>query len=181
MAKPAQRKLKVFQAQIGFFDTVVAAPSRAAALRAWGIHQDLFASGQAQIAVDPQAVEVALAHPETPLKRAVGTADAFGLESRNLPTVPDAPKRPADKPKTKAIRATSRKPAADRSALDAAEAVLRSLDDDRRQEETAFRHRQDLLDAAREAAQAVYVENQKSAAAAIAKARAANRKAGGEV
>jgi len=40
---PAKRKLKVFQAQLGFYDTVVAVPGRAAALRAWGVHQDLFA------------------------------------------------------------------------------------------------------------------------------------------
>ena len=35
-------KLKVSQAQFGFFDTVVAAPSQAAALRAWGVNQNLF-------------------------------------------------------------------------------------------------------------------------------------------
>jgi len=38
----AGRKLKVFQAQFGFFDTVVAAPSRAAALRAWGARQKIY-------------------------------------------------------------------------------------------------------------------------------------------
>ena len=43
----AGRKLKVFQAQFGFYDTIVAAPSQAAALRAWGVNQNLFASGEA--------------------------------------------------------------------------------------------------------------------------------------
>ena len=51
----AVRKLKVFQAQFGFYDTVVAAPSRAAALRAWGTHQNLFASGEAKVATDEAA------------------------------------------------------------------------------------------------------------------------------
>jgi hypothetical protein len=32
-------KLKVFQAQFGFYDTVVTAPSQAAALCAWGVSQ----------------------------------------------------------------------------------------------------------------------------------------------
>ena len=69
------RRLKVFQVHLGFYDTVVAAPSQAAALRAWGTHQNLFADGQARVTDDPQAIEAALAYPETPLKRAsVSTA-----------------------------------------------------------------------------------------------------------
>ena len=71
------RRLKVFQAQFGFYDTVVAAPSQAAALRAWGTRQDLFASGDARRATDEAAVAAALAHPETLLRRAVGSADPF--------------------------------------------------------------------------------------------------------
>ena len=42
----AGRKLKVFQAQFGFYDTIVAAPSQAAALRACG-----FTAGE-QVLVD---------------------------------------------------------------------------------------------------------------------------------
>nr|MBA3810869.1 cell envelope biogenesis protein TolA [Caulobacteraceae bacterium] len=80
MAKAVKRKLKVFQAQFGFHDSVVAAPSQAAALRAWGTHQNLFADGQARIANDAKAVAAARAHPETPLRRAVGSSDAFALE-----------------------------------------------------------------------------------------------------
>ena len=60
MTKPHARKLKVFQAQLGFFDSVVAAPSKAAALRAWGTHQDLFASGDARIVTDKAAAAAAL-------------------------------------------------------------------------------------------------------------------------
>jgi hypothetical protein len=55
----AGRKLKVFQAQFGFYDTVVAAPSRAAALHAWGSRQDLFANGQAKVTTDEAAVAAA--------------------------------------------------------------------------------------------------------------------------
>ena len=60
MAKARERRLKVFQTHLGFFDTVVAAPSQAAALRAWGLHQNIFADGLARIADDPQAVAAAL-------------------------------------------------------------------------------------------------------------------------
>jgi hypothetical protein len=73
--KTAARKLKVFQAQFGFYDTVMAAASQAAALRVWGTHQNLFASGQAKLSDDLRAVDAALAHPQTPLMRAVGSSD----------------------------------------------------------------------------------------------------------
>jgi hypothetical protein len=174
----AGRRLKVFQAQFGFFDSVVAAASRAAALRAWDTHQDLFASGEAKQTTDEAAVAAALKHPETPLRRAVGSNDPFELEPSRLPK-PPAPKRPSAKAsaKPKAARA---KPAADRTALDAAEAALRKLDDDRKREEAAIRQRQDDLDAAKSAAQDAYVERRKAAKAAIVEARRTYRKAGGE-
>src|SRR4029079_17852375 len=66
-------RLKVFQAHLGFFDTVVAAPSRAAALKAWGSRQDLFRDGQARPASDPGAIAAALAKPGLVLRRPVGS------------------------------------------------------------------------------------------------------------
>ena len=84
----AGRKLKVFQAQFGFYDTIVAAPSQAAALRAWGTHQNLFANGDAKVTTDEAAVAAATAYPETPLRRAVGSSDPFALEPTSLPKVP---------------------------------------------------------------------------------------------
>ena len=42
------RRLKVFKTPIGFHDAYVAAPSRAAALRAWGAGTDLFSAGIAE-------------------------------------------------------------------------------------------------------------------------------------
>jgi len=179
LAKAPVRRLKVFQAQFGFYDSVVAAPSQAAALRAWGVHQNLFADGRAQITEDGQAVEAALAHPETPLRRAVGSTDPFALEPTGLPKVPDAPRRPAAKPAPKAKAAARPKPPADRSALNAAEAKLRKLDEARKREEADFRRREAEIQAAREAAQTRYVEGRKAATAAVVAARTAYRKAGG--
>jgi hypothetical protein len=183
MASKGERRLKVFQAQLGFFDTIVAAPSQAAALRAWGVHQNLFADGQARVADDPPAIAAALAQPGIPLRRAPGSQDPFAREAASLPRVPDAPKTAKGKGKTKgrteAAAAAPPRPPADRSALDAAEAALRHLDHDRRAEEAAFRQRQEALDADREAAQAAYVARHEAVGRALAAARAAYRKAGG--
>jgi hypothetical protein len=180
MAKRAKRRLKVFQAQIGFYDTVVAAPSQAAALRAWGVHQDLFAAGQATVTDDAQAVEAAMARPETPLRRAVGSEDAFALEPAGLPNVLHTAKKPAGAAIRTKPEPRPPKPAADRSALDAAQAALRKLDEDRKREEAALRRRQDELAAERETAQEAYVTGRKAATAAIVTARQAYREAGGK-
>ena len=176
----AARKLKVFQAQFGFYDTVVAAPSRAAALRAWDTHQNLFASGDAKVATDGAAIAAALEHPETPLRRAVGSTDPFQLEPANLPKIPDAPKQAKVKATAKPKTAAPTKPPANRTALDAAEFALRKLDEARKSEEADFRRRQEALDAAKMAAQSAFVEGRKAATAAIVKARDAYQKAGGE-
>ena len=180
MAKVPGRRLKVFQAQIGFYDTVVAAPSQAAALRAWDIHQNLFGDGRARICDDAQAIEAASAHPETPLRRAIGSTDPFALEPANLPTVPGAPKRSIPKGAGKAKPERPKKPPADRTALTAAEAKVRQLDADRMKEEASLRRRQDELDAERDAAQDAYTKGRKAATAAVVQARQAFRKAGGE-
>ncbi len=172
------RRLKVFQAQFGFYDTVVAAPSQAAALQAWDTRQNLFADGQAWLADDAQAVRAALDHPGTPLRRAVGSTDPFGLEPAGLPNIPDAPRREAASPQAKARR--PERPPADRSALDAAQAALRKFEDRRKAEEADFRRRQAALDEERNAAQSAYVEGHKAMAATVADARQAYRKAGGE-
>ena len=186
------RKLKVFQAQFGFYDSVVAAPSQAAALRAWGTHQNLFASGEAGETTDEAAVAAALAHPETPLRRPLGSKDPFELEPKNLPKAPDAPKRaPAKaaakaKPVPKAEPEPPPKPKADRSVLDAAEAALSKLDQARKREEAQLAERKAELDRrqaqlAKEQgkAQDAYVTARKAATSAVVAARKAYRLAGG--
>ncbi len=180
VAKGKGRPLKVFQAQFGFYDTIVAAPSQAAALKAWGIHQNLFASNDARLITDEAAVAAALEHPETPLRRAVGSTEPFQLEPASLPKVPPAPKPRAPKAAAEAKSVPPPKPPADRTALDAAELVLRQLDDARKSEEANLCQRQEALDAAKAAAQSAYVGDRKAATAAVVKARNAYRKAGGE-
>jgi hypothetical protein len=184
LPKTPTRKLKVFQTQFGFFDTVLAAPSQAAALRAWGTHRNLFATGHAKLATDEAAIAAALEHPGILLRRAVGSNDPFALEPASLPKIPDEPKatpvatrisRSKPKPKAEPVR----KPPADRSRLGAAEAALGELDNRRKQEEADLRRQQEELDAKRTAAQQSYLEARKQATAALVAARDAYRKAGG--
>ena len=172
------RKLKVFQAQFGFYDTVVAAPSQVAALRAWETRQNLFASGDAKVTTDAAATAAALEQPLTPLRRAVGSNDPFQLEPASLPKIADSPESRPAKPLSEA-RPKARPPP-DRAALDAAEAALDALEQARKREEKGFRARQAKLDAALTSAQETYVRKRTAAAAAVTQARTAYRRAGGE-
>jgi type IV secretory pathway VirB10-like protein len=181
MAAAKGRKLKVFQAPFGFHESVVAAPSQAAALRAWGSHQNLFAEGLATITTDAAAVAAALEHPETPLRRAIGSNDPFELESTNLPEVPSADKGRAAKP----VRGTAGKPKPappppDRSALDKAEREMKRLEDQRRREEDRFSRRWDALHREQGAARQKYADARDAADAAVEAARKAYRRAGGK-
>ena len=143
------RALKVFQTQIGFYELIVAAPSQAAALRAWGCHLNLFADGSARLATDARAIEAALAQPGVPLKRGVGSHDAFSLKP-GLPRLPELgkaePKKSGSRPST--VSKVKPKPGAkpqpeppDRRALDAAEAESRRIDVERRREIELFAER----------------------------------------
>jgi hypothetical protein len=177
MAKTSGRKLKVFEAQFGFYDSVVAAPSQAAALRAWGIRQNLFAEGRARITDEPQAVEAARTHPGTPLRRAIGSKHPFQLAPSALPDIPGAPKQPAAKSRS-APKPVATRPA-DRSKLDVAEAALKALDERRKREDARLRGRQADLEREMAKRQAAYVARRKTATAAVVAARRAYRKAGG--
>jgi hypothetical protein len=111
-------KLKVFRTAIGFHDAYVAAPSRAAALRAWGADKDLFARGSAEEVTDPALMTEALERPGEVVRRSRGTAaEQFAA----LP--PMAEKRRATAEAVDAPLVPLRaKP--DRGELDAAEAAL---------------------------------------------------------
>jgi hypothetical protein len=180
MARAAKKRLKVFQASLGFFDSVVAVSSRPAALEAWGVRQNLFADGQAKPATDAAAIEAALAHPGTPLRRAAGSHGPFELDPGGLPDVPDAPKPKAKAAAPKAAPAAKPKPAPDRRALDHAEAALHAFDQARKVEEADFRRRREALDAEETEAQQAYVKGRRAAKDKLDAARQAYTQAGGE-
>ena len=66
-------RLKVFVTSDGLTDYVVAVSSRAKALAAWGVRQDVFKEGQAHETDDPALVKAALARPGEVLRRPSGT------------------------------------------------------------------------------------------------------------
>jgi len=105
-------RLKVFSANMGFFETVVAAPSQKAALAAWGTTQNLFSEGMAKLAEDPEIVAQALASPGKVLRRAVGSKAAFSAQ----PAPPGVPEG----------RRKGSRPAPDRSKLTKAEKALKA-------------------------------------------------------
>lgn len=66
-------RLKVFVTSDGLTDYVVAVSSKAKALAAWGVRQDLFKEGAAHEADDPALVKAALAQPGEVLRKPAGT------------------------------------------------------------------------------------------------------------
>ena len=181
MAPAKARKLKVFQAPFGFHESVVAAPSQAAALRAWGSHQNLFAEGLAKVTTEAAAVEAALSHPETPLRRAIGSTDAFELEAASLPKIPRTTKTATDtKAKDPAPKPKPAPSPPDRSPLDKAEQELGRLEDQRRREEDRFSRRWEELHREQEEARQKYADAKESADQAVKAARKEYRRSGGK-
>jgi hypothetical protein len=132
----ANRPLKVFRTHLGFFDTIVAAPSMKAALDAWGVTQNLFHSKLAEITNDPKSVMAALAKPGVVLRRPAGSNDAF-TENPDLPMVRVAKRAKAAKAAKSAgqqklpLPRPQPKPV-DRRKLDAAEEALAELEAEER-------------------------------------------------
>jgi colicin import membrane protein len=83
---------KVYEAHLGFYDTVVAAFSQKSALAAWGSSSDLFQMGIARITDDPAKIKAALSKPGLVLRRPAGTNIAFS-ENPPLPKLDAKQKR----------------------------------------------------------------------------------------
>jgi type IV secretory pathway VirB10-like protein len=175
----AARRLKVFQAVFGFHESVVAAPSQTAALSAWGAHQNLFADGAATLVADPDIVAAALAHPLTPLRRAVGSKGPFGLDAPPpaLDIAPARAKPPKSGRQAKAAPSRAAAPPPDRSALDAAEAALEQLEAAQKRERQDLRRRREALDAEEAGARVRWAKDRAQARKAMKRERRAYLKA----
>ena len=109
------RALKVFRTAIGFHDAYVAAPSRKAALEAWGSDRNLFASGRAEIVTDTKLIQAPLARPGEVIKVKRGSA------REHLAALP----RTKPKPKASSVSESGPTiPRPSRKALDRAEAAI---------------------------------------------------------
>lgn len=123
------RALKVFRTSAGFHDAYVAAPSRKAALAAWGANVDLFARGIAEQVTDPALTKAPLAQPgEVIMLSRGGLADqlkAMGprkvaAKAKKTAAAPAKPKR-ASKPPSRAKLDAAEKALEQAGAAQAAE------------------------------------------------------------
>ena len=80
-------KLKLFKSVIGFHDAYVAAPSRKAALTAWGASTDLFSAGLAE-QVDADICEDAFERPGEIVTRKRGSASEWTQRAKPKPKKP---------------------------------------------------------------------------------------------
>jgi hypothetical protein len=165
------RRLKVYFARLGFFESVVAAPNQAEALQAWGVHQDLFAAGEACEATD-KAARAALSHPGEPLKRAMGGDGPFALDAD-----PPEMREQRDRGGRKASPA---KAPPDRSALDAAEARFEHVKEAHARGEAEFYRRREALAAEEADARREWLQACKAAEREVQRERRAFAKAGGK-
>jgi len=117
------RRLNVFRTNAGFYDAYIAAPSRMAALAAWGAKGDLFAREAAEEVTDPSLTAEPLAHPGEVIRK------------------PRGPFSPVPAPKPSQSRA---KPPS-RSALDKAEASIADFEKSAAAELADLKEREDAL------------------------------------
>jgi hypothetical protein len=90
-------RLKVFVTSDGLTDYVVAVSSKAKALAAWGVRQDVFKEGRAREVADPDLIAAATARPGEVLRRPAGTRGELArLKPPKLkPARPAAPAGPS--------------------------------------------------------------------------------------
>jgi hypothetical protein len=122
-------RLKVFCATSGFHDSIVAAPSRPAALKAWGAKTDLFSMGVAKQVTDPKLVKQALERP----------GEVIRLSRSGGEEAPAPKKKP---------RASAKRPS--RAKLAAAEEKLAELDKKQGKEKEAIERELKALEVKRD-------------------------------
>ena len=178
MAKKSERKpkLKVFRTPIGFHDAYVAAPSRKAALEAWGADSNIFAQGMAEEVTDPKLMEQPLADPGKVIRRRRASADEHFAElERASPKAKKAARKEDDGGNVVELKPKSRpKPKPSRDEVDAAEEALekagkkqrrrlgeiddkvRELERRRRELQRKYEEEADLLERRRDKAKSAY-------------------------
>jgi len=178
------RKLKVYRTAVGFRDAYVAAPSQAAALRAWGTRKNLFARGAAEQVTDTELVQEALSKPGEVVYRTRGSLEeqvaALGPTPKPQPQPqPEAPPEPGD-PEAPAAKRRPRakpKPRPSRAKLEAAEEALASLAEERETAEREMRAREEALKRERTAMEKAHAAQRDRLERERDRARAAYEKA----
>ena len=139
------RKLKVFRTSTGFHDAYVAAPSRQAALDAWGAEANLFARGVAEEVIDPKLTAEPLKRPGEVIKLSRGDLSAqlkaLGPRKQKVTAKAAAPEEVVAKPR----KAAKPKPPPKRDKVDAAEAALKQMRERHAKEARAFEAKLEAL------------------------------------
>ena len=167
------RKLKVFRTPTGFHDAYVAAPSRKAALKAWGADADLFARGTAEQITDPRLMAEPLKHPGEVIRVSRGDL-AAQLKALGPRKKPAAKKKPESKPASKPPKP---KPPPRRDKVDEAEAALDQARHTQAGERAALEKQRDAIDRKLEALETRHEEEIARLEERFENARAAYRAA----
>ncbi|HLH87011.1 MAG TPA: cell envelope biogenesis protein TolA [Xanthobacteraceae bacterium] len=158
------RKLKAYEASVGFFDLAVAAPSMKAALQAWGAERNLFHEGVARESKDPDVIATTMANPGVVLKRPVGSAARF-REHAELPTyLAGSGAAKADRKSAVATnkhQQRSSEPSVNRKAALASEREQRRRERERAKHAAAERRQQHAVDEAQGALDAARRRHQR--------------------
>jgi len=159
------RQLKVFRTMTGFHDAYVAAPSRAAALRAWGATTDLFAMDAAEEVTDPKLTAEPLTRPGEVIKQlrgsdeehlaAAGPAKKSKAKASSLPKAKPRPSRVNLEKAERRLEDAEAGLAKEREAFERENAALREREDAAHR---AFEEKRHKLDAARQAEAEAYDE-----------------------
>ena len=142
-------KLKVFCTTSGFHDSIVAAPSRPAALKAWGAKTDLFSMGAARLVTDPKIARKALDRPGEVIR----LKRSGGGEEVAAPRKKAKPKKPPSRTRLKAAENKLAKLETEQAReLQAIERKLKALE--KMRDQLAARHKKARSSAERQAEQA---------------------------
>jgi hypothetical protein len=146
------RKLKVFRTSTGFHDAYVAAPSRQAALKAWGADANLFARGVAEQVTDPKLTAEPLKRPGEVIRLSRGdlSAQLKALGPRKKTAKAKEPEEVVSKPR----KGAKPKPPPRRDKVDAAEAALKAARQRHRAAEKKLEDERDAIECKLEALRA---------------------------
>jgi len=175
------RKFKVFRTPIGFHDAYVAAPSRKAALEAWGADSNIFAQGIAEEVTDPALMEEPLARPGEVIRRARGSAEEHvaAADSQRLAKKEGGSRIKEDRPSSPrpspAKRERGKKPS--REELDTAEEALEKAERKQRKALGAIDDRIQKLERERRDLQRKHERERDELAEEVERARSAYRRA----
>lgn len=162
------RPLKVYRTAVGFRDAYVAAPSKAAALRAWGTEKDLFARGAAEVVTDPALTKAALQAPGDVVYQ---TRGGLAEQVAALGPLPKASKKSAAPKSAKPAPKRKPSPRPSRADLDAAEAAIAALHAKQERAEAMMRDKERALAKEREDMEQRHAEQRAKLERAADKAR----------